>query len=887
MTAHYFDALDPERSAIVEACAGSGKTWMLVSRILRLLLAGVPPGDILAITFTRLAAREMESRLMTWLKALALDSDEQVVTFLMDRGLSPVEARALLPRARGLYEAYLQASPTVTLCTFDVWFLRLLRHAPLAGPLRRDSVPGTDTRKLRQEVWQSLLRQAEGARQQPLAVSLDWLFREAGLFNTRTWVESFANWRAEWWAFTEGQPDPVRHAGQALESALGIHADFDAGRSLQEDSACRQALETLADALERGSPGVRSHSAILRAVMTSQDPVLALMAALHTSAGEVRKRIQESARAAGPAAQEAHGWLLERARQAWGQWQDQKSLCANRHLFQVGQCYLDLLVQLQQRQGESAFQDVQWAVCRMLESSEQSEYLQYRLDARYRHLLLDEFQDTSPLQWRTLSVWLRSARAADHAPSVFLVGDPNQSIYRFRRADPRLFEQVARHLEDEWKAIRVRLDRSQRNGPAVVGLVNRVFEASAGFHPLLPQRRSPAPDAVEVLVLAWEEPANTAPATEGAWRDPLRAPRQRPETSREAAEARVFVDRISAWKNEGQIRFQDILVLAQRRAQLEPYAHALRAAHIPYLTRRRGELLETLEIHDMRQLLRFLLRPQDNLALAQVLRSPLFAVADIDLLPLAGAPSWWQALQEMPASSRLGQVAGPLARWRSWALRLPVHDLLDRIWGDARLVEKYRQAVPVALQGAVQANLHAFLELALNLEGGRYPSLPRFLQVLEDLEQEDEEAPDEGGLGTEGNAVRLMTIHAAKGLEAPVVWLVEPRDLSRAREGAQWFVEWPPMQERPRHFSLVPSRGARGPGRSGLLEEEERLLARERDNLLYVALTRAQQRLVVTGRAGAEASAWFQRIAQAAAGTTVLHVTGPPCNTASAPTTSG
>ena len=165
MTAHYFDALDPERSAIVEACAGSGKTWMLVSRILRLLLAGVPPGDILAITFTRLAAREMESRLMTWLKALALDSDEQVVTFLMDRGLSPVEARALLPRARGLYEAYLQASPTVTLCTFDVWFLRLLRHAPLAGPLRRDSVPGTDTRKLRQEVWQSLLRQAEGARQ--------------------------------------------------------------------------------------------------------------------------------------------------------------------------------------------------------------------------------------------------------------------------------------------------------------------------------------------------------------------------------------------------------------------------------------------------------------------------------------------------------------------------------------------------------------------------------------------------------------------------------------------------------------------------------------------------------------------------------------------------
>ena len=130
-TAFNASALDPARSILVEACAGSGKTWLLVSRILRLLLAGAEPGEILAITFTRQAAQEMADRLHRWLRLLATGTEESVRAFLLDRGLEGQALEAALSRARGLYERVLIAQPPLTISTFHSWFLQLLRSAPL------------------------------------------------------------------------------------------------------------------------------------------------------------------------------------------------------------------------------------------------------------------------------------------------------------------------------------------------------------------------------------------------------------------------------------------------------------------------------------------------------------------------------------------------------------------------------------------------------------------------------------------------------------------------------------------------------------------------------------------------------------------------------------
>ncbi len=889
-------ALHPQVSAVVEACAGSGKTWMLVSRILRLLLAGIPPSEILAITFTRLAAREMEERLVTWLKFLALESDDAVVAFLQVRGLAEIEARQALPQARGLFEAYVLASPTVTLCTFDVWFLRLLRHAPLSGNLRRDSTPGPDKQRVLQEAWQQLLRTHATSRPDSVGASLEWLFRHEGLFNTRNWIMAFADWRAEWWAFTEGHADPVAYATQALQRELGVGLDEDVAAGLLADPEFVPALRELAQVLSQGSAALNAAGLALLEALSADNPIEGLAGILLVRAGTPRQNILKAAQASGHAALAAHTRVLQRMVQARNQVLEQVALRTNVHLFRTGQAYLETLMSVMHARGEAGFQDIQWSVCSMLASSEQAEYLQYRLDARYRHLLLDEFQDTSPLQWRTLKTWLQAARDAGQEPTVFLVGDPKQAIYRFRRADPRLFDEAAAYLETQWGALRVSLNQSRRSGATIIGLVNRVFGAIPDFGHFSPHEVPPdaAPDAVQLLESeALPEAMDVSGATTGL-RNPLKTPRSLPVESLERCEGKAFAEQIAQWVGPAGLtvqdphvgtrpaRYGDIIVLVRRRGLLEPYERALRAARIPYLTRQRGGLLGTLEVRDMRQLLRFLVNPQDNLALAQVLRSPIFGAGDEDLLALAQGPHWWSTLQQHHASTALADACRQLTEWMSWAARLPVHDLLDRILGESDLVRRYQRYVPEALQASVEANLHAFLEQALNLDSGRYPSLPRFLQELDDLESFERDAPDEGGLGAVGNAVRIMTIHAAKGLEAPVVWLLEPRAYRNRAEAGQWFVDWQPGEDRPQHFSLIPSKDELGSARLARLEQERRLDQREDYNLLYVALTRARQLLVVSGRTGPEASSWFRQVCAAAAPEiTVRRVAAQPCSKSS------
>lgn len=144
-------ALDPARSVVVEACAGSGKTWLLAARIVRLLLAGVAPGEILAITFTRKAAREIEERVVDWLRLLATGDDATLDAFLAERGVTPNEA--VRRRARGLYERVLAAQPSLAVNTFHGWFLQLVDAAPLSANLAGATLVDADSR-LFDELWQ-------------------------------------------------------------------------------------------------------------------------------------------------------------------------------------------------------------------------------------------------------------------------------------------------------------------------------------------------------------------------------------------------------------------------------------------------------------------------------------------------------------------------------------------------------------------------------------------------------------------------------------------------------------------------------------------------------------------------------------------------------------
>jgi ATP-dependent helicase/nuclease subunit A len=856
-------ALDPRQSVVVEACAGSGKTWLLVSRILRLLLDGAQPSEILAITFTRKAAQEMQARLAQWLRFLATEPEERVRDFLAQRAMTPGEIDDALPHARGLFELALTAQPGVTINTFHGWFLELLKHAPLSSGAAGNVTLAEQTSALLDEAWQGFADAvAAAAEGDATAAHLHALFRDHGLFNTRVLLTRFVHRRGEWAAYTRGHADPVAFACARLQAQLGIDPDADpiadffaAGGEAEAGFLARllaggtDRQQETAARLARDGRGDSEYFRAIRAVaLTLKDTPV--------------KNLENLARKRDETAVRRYQTLCEHILAVEDRLAEQQAWRTNVAALHCGAAFLRHYQELKADRGQIDFADIESRVERLLADGEHAEYMQYKLDARYRHILLDEFQDTNPLQWQILRAWLDASEAAGTRPTVFLVGDPKQSIYRFRGAEPRLFDLAAGHLVAHYGAARLEQDESRRCAPAIIDAVNRALadqpafphfrrhgayngRLAGGVH-LLPLAQAPAAVAMEreglrnPLTEALAE-THAAPAVEA---------RQLARTIRE------LVGRLPVAEDGGTrpARYADIMVLARARTHLAHFEDAFKAAGIPYLTARRGGLLETLEALDLMALLEFLVMPFADLRLAHVLRSPLFGVGDDDLLALSAGEerTWWQRLRALVGTGRasvaLARAHALLDGWRALTDRLPVHDLLDRIYFEGDVLAAYAAAAPAPMRSAVEANLHAFMELALKVQGGRYPSLPKFLEELRGLrEAAEEESPSEGTPDAGLDAVHIHTVHGAKGLERPIVCLIDAHRRDNHRDSYDVLVDWVPGTPAPRHFSLYTVKGERGAARAPYFEQQQAFAETENLNLLYVAITRAKQYLLVSG----------------------------------------
>ena len=886
-------ALDPAASVVIEACAGSGKTWMLVSRIVRLLLDGAAPSQILAITFTRKAAQEMATRLRDWLYDLATGSDEVVRRFLRDRAVPEKEIEALLPQARQLYERFLTAQPPITIATFHSWFLQLLRRAPLDAGALGDVNLAEQTSSLVDEAWESFASRVQRDRESPAARGLDWLFSESGLENTRRLLTNFLHRRADWRAYTYQQKNPVGFALDRIQAEMAVAPDADVIGPLLAEAAFAQELTEYAALLARNSntdQGFAQQLSVDEPDSFRRFETLCAVVLTKDVAPRARKASQAQAKRLGTAGEarllELHSKFGARLQEARGQLADQASYRFNEAALHCGEALLDAYQRVKGERQVIDYADIECHAWALVSVSDHAVYMHYKLDSRYRHILLDEFQDTNPLQWLTLKSWLEAAVAADLRPTVFMVGDPKQSIYRFRRAETRLFAQAARYLEDEFGARKLPQDESRRCPPPVIEVVNRVFSGEAafeGFETHTAHYRD-KPGRVEVLPLAQRDAAHEAEAATGLeLRNPLDRQLDDEEDRRRELEAELLVGKIQSihgkWRVATDLKgeethladYRDFMILVRRRTHLEVYERALRHAGIPFVTSRQGGLLETLEAQDIVALLEFLVSPFADLKLAHALRSPVFACPDEDLIAIAAAGgeekkgTWWERLRRLSASDcspTLERARELLAQWLARADALPVHDQLDRIYFEGDVMRRYAAAVPGAMRGAVLANLQAFMQRALDTDSGRYPSLPRFLHELTDLRNAPaEEAPDEGIVGDAGNAVRIYTVHGAKGLQAPIVWLLGAAAGQDAGRGYETQVDWPPEEESPRRFSLWSKKDAQSAAQERFAEEEARLAGRENLNLLYVAMTRAQQVLIVSGSEGrGQVGSWYDKV---------------------------
>ncbi|MBI3714342.1 MAG: UvrD-helicase domain-containing protein [Burkholderiales bacterium] len=881
-------ACDPARSVVVEACAGSGKTWLLVARMLRLLLEGAQPAELLAITFTRKAAQEMRERLMALLEEFALADDSHAAQLLTERGVSAAQLPHYLPRARGLYERLLGSTQALSIDTFHSWFGRLLQLAPLSSGVPHGFQLLESVASLQHEAWNLLMQGVQDDASKEVAIlhpALMLLYQTLGDASTHDLLNAFLDKRAEWWACTlkEGHGHDADKPLEQLRALMGDDAEHDARQMVWQDGRLLARIQKIALTLGQGSPDNQKRGVAIETVLTTvaqkqqqgEDIEQAHFASLawefFGADGTNRKNRKTKALAVAitkhwgedqetdfheecDAIAEELKRLVKRSKEA-------HVLEVNRALFVVGQAYLECYQHLKAGQRSLDFADLEWQVYRLLSDENYAAYLHGRLDARYKHILLDEFQDTNPLQWHIVRAWLDAYGGDESRPSVFVVGDPKQSIYRFRRADPRVFNAAREMLAAQGASV-LRTNQTRRNSPEVVQQLN----TSMLGNPIFVAQTTAAASKGEVwrLPLLWTNGVEDETQIHALVRDPFVTPAIEQDDLRRYQEGQLVAQALLQWRSpaESDCAWSDVMLLVRRRTHLSAYEKALREAGIPFVSNRRGGLLQTLEVADLIALLQFLMTPGDDKALAHILKSPMFGASDAHLMRLAQMPqaAWWKRLQVIALENDhsvlpLSRACNLLQQWMCDAHDLPVHDLLDRIVHQGELLSRYASTSNLSQRNQVLGNLRAFTELALNMDGGRYPSLPKFIAALNEFDRFSEsDSPDESQVLSGQDAVQILTIHSAKGLEAKVVVILDANHSEAAKDNAGVLCAWPLKAGEEKHFSVFGKKDDRGLARDTLFLAEEEQAKQENWNLLYVALTRAKQVLMVSGIASDKSS---------------------------------
>lgn len=872
--AFYTIACDPRRSVVVEACAGAGKTWMLVSRIVRALLDGAQPNEILAITFTRKAAGEMRERLDEWLREFAAPGlpHERLVEALQERGVPAQQAEALAPQLAGLHERILDAGRSVEIRTFHGWFSQLLRAAPLELldeiGLQNDVELIEDPQDHRAEVF----RRFHTALLEDAALRRDHaeLIARRGRFQVRKWLEAAWNRRVE--------IELADAAGTLVDSVVPAARHwpelvaFESPTQQMLMPPWRAELRSLAAALGSLS-GVKAQTAArgLDDALTHGDAETAFdtaWAALFTKDDKPRQLGDV------PALDAVRARLQTIAEQR----HQHESHLEHRRMVRLARLLLAEFAAYKRANGLADMPDLERCALLLLRDATLSAWVQERLDARVRHVLIDEFQDTSPLQWQALHSWLAGYAGAgggasgQRPPALFIVGDPKQSIYRFRGAEPKVFAQAARFVAETFGGTRLACDHTRRNAPEVLSVLNEVFGAAIasgefdGFRTHTTEQTAiPTPAGAAVAMLPFvtrpRQPGASSAAS-AAWRDSLTTPRHEPETVLREREAAWVAAAIHELVHRDRVAPGDIMVLSRKRESLRLVAPALQRLHLPFAAVEELALNASPEARDLIALLDLLASPRHRLSLLQVLRCPLFGASDADLVELATRAEaigvdWWPTLcRESWRGPALRSAAEWLPRWQAAALHLPPHDLLDRIVHEGALRERVAATVAPERRLAALDAIDAVLGQALLLDGARYATPYNFVRALR--RRAISVAPP-----SQLDAVQLLTIHGAKGLEARVVFVMDGDPQPSNPETTTLLVDWPVDAPAPRRCAFVYAESACPASLRGLLDAERAAREREELNGLYVAMSRARERLVFSATEPLRpppAVSWRQRL---------------------------
>ena len=853
-------AADPQLSTWLAANAGSGKTRVLTDRVARLLLRRVSPQNILCLTYTKAAASEMQNRLFRRLGDWAMKNDVDLRRDLTELGVEDDLDAADLAHARTLFARAIETPGGLKIQTIHSFCASLLRRFPMEAGVSPffTEIDDRSAKRLREDVVEDM---ASGS-QLPLVQALaqhysgeDFAGLTAEIVQRREALAPPGDRSTIWSAcglpqgyasvdlitaaFIGTEPAILKRVVPALMASDKV-TDRKAGEKLSRIDLKRLALadlDVLASVLLTGPGAKEPFTAKIGAFPTKG--LQAELADILPDLDALMLRV------------EAARDMLIRLKAA------EKTLV----LHDFACVFLPNYAHRKQERGWLDFDDLIIGARNLLTDPTVAQWVLFRLDGGIDHVLVDEAQDTSPVQWRVIELLAQEFAAgqgarADTERTIFVVGDLKQSIYSFQGADPRAFDRMRGHFEGQLRGAgrelaKESLDYSFRSSSAILQLVDATFRQTTGLGLGGPPLHLAFHDGLPGRVDLWPVVPKSDAPEDREWYDPTDMVAENDArvvlAQRIASEMARLLESGSIPAENGTFRRitpGDFLILVQRRSHL--FHEIIRACKSEGLEIAGADRLKVgaeLAVRDLTAMLSFLATPDDDLSLAAVLRSPLIGMTEAELYDLAHSRheiQLWPALRRR--KDDFADAHEILSQLRDQTDFLGPYELIERILtryhGRSRLLAR--------LGEEAEDGIDAMLSLAMTYEAAETPSLTGFLTWMETEEVEIKRQSDAAG-----DRIRVMTTHGAKGLESPIVILPDTADRSlRHRDEIVLPEGLPPLWKCP--AGQQPDIMEQALSQAKAAQDEERM------RLLYVALTRAETWLIVCGcgETGRDAGNW-------------------------------
>ncbi|MEJ8562269.1 double-strand break repair helicase AddA [Yoonia sp. GPGPB17] len=865
-TQRQVDAADPRTSTWLSANAGSGKTRVLTDRVARLLLEDVSPQNILCLTYTKAAAAEMQNRLFQRLGGWAMMADNDLRAELQGLGVDRQITASQLSQARTLFARAIETPGGLKIQTIHSFCAGVLRRFPLeaqVSPQFRE-IEDRAAEILRAEVVDEIVMGPEA----------DVVHRLLAHFS--------GNDLSKFTAEIASQRDVfARQASQAdVKISLGLNA------KAQREDALAMAFrgdeaETVAElqTVFQGQSATYKQFAGALAALDLQNPdwaALDTLFQLFLYAGTCNSKSVnfpqsnhgKAVEAMAPIAEAVHDWM-DRVAGARAHLWAMDALDRTMALYDFADIFVPAYEDRKLALGALDFDDLIRKAKALLTDRDVAQWVLFRLDGGIDHILVDEAQDTSPTQWSVIEQLTQEFATGegarmDRERTVFVVGDKKQSIYSFQGADPAAFDQMKAHFKNAHQAISkpfevTSLDHSFRSSQAILSVVDQTFigDRAAGMDDSLTHIafKENMPGRVDL----WPVIEKSNDEDDRKWFEPVDQPSATDHTvlmaQRVAEQIKYMIahetipDEIG---NSGAfcrrpITEGDFLILVQRRSELfAEIIRACKAADLKIAGADRLRVGAELAVKDLAAVLSFLALPEDDLSLASALRSPLFGWTEQSLFTLAHHRAensfLWEALRNTDHINTL-DILNDL---RSKSDFLRPYDLIERILTR----HDGRRKLLARLGPEAEDGIDALLSQALAYESTGVPSLTGFLTWMEtdDLEVKRQ-------IESQSDRIRVMTVHGAKGLEAPIVILPDT-----AKRDVKVNQELLPAGD---HLIWKTPVKTSATAVTALRDQVVAKQARERMRLLYVAMTRAEKWLIVgaAGDVGEGDASWYNIVA--------------------------